>query len=95
MSVAADMASILAGFHAKTATFGTATASGRLHTKDVEVADGQGGTLLRRMTALHLPAADFATAAIGDSVTVAGLTYRVHDVRLLADGEIRELLLAR
>lgn len=94
MSVASDMASITTGFNAKPVVFGAESTRGRLHEKDVVVTDDFGGQVLKRVTVLHVAVARLASAVLGDTLTVDGVTYTVRDNRRIAGGSIRELVLA-
>lgn len=93
--IAADLAAATAGFNARVAVFSGTTVRGQLHSKDVEIRDEYGGTVLRRMVVFHVPVASYASVAVGTLGTVDGTSYRVHDVRLIAGGAMRELVLAR
>lgn len=92
--VAADMAAITARFNAKRVVFGVEEVSAQISERDVEFT-GDGGPVLRRMTFLRVAYRDLATAVIGNTLTIDGVSYRVHDNRLIAGGALRELWVAR
>jgi len=83
--------------NAKSIRVGAITVTGPVTEEDRVVADASGSETLRRFTVATVPTAAFEADPLTrhTTATVGATLYTIRDVRLLDDGELTEVLMAR
>lgn len=85
--------------NAVTVTWGSHTSCGPLDEQDITGQDGSGVLVKERIMRLRVPTIHLEDIARGDTVSVTrrgvATSYRVREVELEDDGEVKALVLAR
>lgn len=88
MSIAGDLAAMLAGFGSVEVVAGFVTGRGLVDDEEIAGTDAAGEPLLIRRTTVTLRRAEWPDLEAGDPLTVDDVAYVVSDV-LVSDGGIR------